>query len=192
MRVQRLTESGEDIPPHLIAVMNTAAKRREHALTERATFAAVLVTLVRQRCAETGSNRTSRTGLQLRVPVQERPSVRRGFDALIEHGILAMSGEGIGLTARGKIFSAYCRRMRGEHLQGADDVRDDDTLHSLLDAIGGDARFDPDHDIDAVTTLPGRLEEYRLPPRSRMPLLWIVLALLVALVGVLLLARPPH
>ena len=173
--------------------MKTAAKSSEHALTERATFAAVLVTLVRQRCAESGSNRTSRTGLQLRVPVQERPSVRRGFDALIAHGILAMSGEGIGLTARGKVFSAYCRRMRGEQLHGADDVRDDDTLHSLLDAIGGDARFDPDHDIDAVTTLPGRLEEYRVPPqRSRMPLVWIVLALLVTLVGVLLLARPPH
>ena len=175
--------------------MNTAAKSSEHALTERATFAAVLVALVRQRCVETGSNRTSRTGLQLRVPVQERPSVRRGFDALIEHGILAMSGEHIGLTAQGKIFSAYCRRMRAERLHGADDVRDDDTLHRLLDAIGADPRLDPDHDIDdIVSTLPGRLEEYRLPPNpsSRIPLLWIVLALLVALVGVLLLARPPH
>jgi len=174
--------------------MDTATDRSREmeALTERATFAAVLVTLVRQRCAETSTNRTSRTGLQLRVPVHERPAVRRGFDALIEHGILAMVGEDIGLTAQGRVFSAYCRRMRGERLQGHDDVNDADLLGRQLKAIQGDPRFDPDHTIDEVRTLPGRLDGLQAPRRSRAPIVWIAIALLVALVGVLLLARPPH
>src|SRR5262245_12443979 len=115
--------------------MDTATSRslEMEALTERATFAAVLVTLVRQRCVETGSTRISRTGLQLRVPVHERPAVRRGLDALIEHGILAMVGEDIGLTAQGRVFAAYCRRLRGERLQGHDDASDPDLLKRQLD-----------------------------------------------------------
>jgi len=170
----------------------TAKSREMDALTERATFAAVLVTLVRQRCAETGTSRTSRTGLQLRVPVHERPSVRRGFDALIEHGILAMSGEDIGLTAQGRVFAAYCRRLRGDRLHGNEDVRDDEMLKKQLKAIQSDTRFDPDHAIEEVRTLPGRLEELQQPKRSRAPIFWIALALIAAIVGVLLLARPPQ
>jgi len=163
------------------------------ALTERATFAAVLVTLVRQRCVETGASRTSRTGLQLRVPVHERPAVRRGFDALIEHGILAMVGEDIGLTAQGRVFAAYCRRLRGEKLHGHDDVTDAAMLKRQLDAIQADPRFDPDHAIEEASTLPGRLEALTQPPgKKRSPLVWIVLALLIAVIGVFLLARPPH
>lgn len=160
-------------------------------MTERSTFAAVLVTLVRQRCAEAGTQRTSRTGLQARVPVNERPAVRRGFDALIDHGILAMSGEDIGLTVQGRVFSAYCRRMRGERLQGSEDARDAEVLRRQLEAIQADRRFDPDYTLDEVRSLPGRLEEPPSAKRARSPLIWIVLALLIALAGVLLLARPP-
>ena len=159
------------------------------ALSERATFAAVLVTLVRQRCAETGSSRTSRTGLQLRVPVDERPSVRRGFDALIEHGVLGMSGEDIGLTTHGRAFLAYFRRLRGD-VHSVDDLRDPDALNQLLATIDADPRFDPDGDIEEASTLPGRLEQPREPRRAGLPKLWIVLALIVALVGVVLLALP--
>ncbi|HSV61609.1 MAG TPA: hypothetical protein VLJ19_22195 [Variovorax sp.] len=159
------------------------------ALSERTTFAAVLVTVVRQRCAETGSSRTSRTGLQLRVPVDERPSVRRGFDALIEHGVLGMSGEDIGLTAHGLAFMAYYRRQRGD-IHGVEDLRDPDALNHLLASIEGDPRFDPDRDIEEASTLPGRLEEPRDTRRGRLPKLWIVLALIVTLIGVVLLALP--
>lgn len=169
----------------------TSRNREMEAMTERATFAAVLVTLVRQRCAESGTNRTSRTGLQLRVPVHERPAVRRGFDALIDHHILAMSGEDIGLTVQGRVFSAYCRRMRGERLQGTEDARDPEVLRRQLEAIQADKRLDPDYTLDEVRSLPGRLEDPPRQSRSRGPLVWIVLALLIALVGVLLLARPP-
>ena len=162
------------------------------ALTERATFAAVLVTLVRMRCVETGASRTSRTGLQLRVPVHERPAVRRGFDALIEHGILAMVGEDIGLTAQGRVFAAYCRRLRGEKLQGHDDVTDAETLKRQLEAIQSDPRFDAEH-ADEVSTLPGRLEALAQPARKKhSPLVWIVLAIVITVIGVFLLARPPH
>lgn len=169
----------------------TSRSRDMEAMTERATFAAVLVTLVRQRCTDAGGNRTSRTGLQLRVPVHERPAVRRGFDALIEHGILVMSGEDIGLTAQGRVFSAYCRRLRGERLHGAEDVQDAGVLRRQLEVIQADPRFDADYTIEEVRSLPGRLEESQRGARSRGPLIWIVLALVIALVGVLLLARPP-
>lgn len=173
--------------------MDTTASRSHDmdAMTERATFAAVLVTLVRQRCAEAGTPRTSRTGLQMRVPVHERPAVRRGLDALIDHGILGMTGEDIGLTTHGRVFSAYCRRMRGERLHDAEDAREPAMLKRQLDAIQSDPRFDPDYSLDEARSLPGRLEELPRQRRGRGPLIWIVLALLIALVGVFLLARPP-
>lgn len=158
-------------------------------LSERVTFAAVLVTLVRQRCAETSSSRVSRTGLQLRVPVVERPAVRRGLDALIEHGILGTVGEDIGLTAHGNVFLAYCRRLRGD-MHGIEDLRDPDTLQHLLSQIEADSRFDPDGTIEEVQTLPGRLEVSRNERPPHAPTFWIVLALIVALVGVVLLALP--
>ncbi|SFM57341.1 hypothetical protein SAMN05444747_106279 [Variovorax sp. OV329] len=176
--------------------MDTAASRNREmeALTERATFAAVLVTLVRQRCVETNANRTSRTGLQLRVPVHERPAVRRGFDALIDHGILAMVGEDIGITAQGRVFVAYCRRLRGEKLQGHDDVNDSDQLRRQLEAIQTDRRFDPDHAIEEASTLPGRLEALQQQTKAKRhsPLVWIILAIIIALLGVALLVRLPH
>lgn len=174
--------------------MDTATDRSREmeALTERATFAAVLVTLVRQRCVETNATRTSRTGLQLRVPVHERPAVRRGFDALIEHGILAMVGEDIGLTAQGRVFAAHFRRLRGEKLRGHEDTNEPDLLRRQLQAIQADPRFDPDHAIEEASTLPGRLDPLGPPKRSRAPIVWIAIALFIALVSVLLIARPPH
>jgi hypothetical protein len=148
-------------------------------LSQRATFAAVLVTLVRQRCAETGATRTSRTGLQLRVPV----------DALIDHGLLGTSGEDIGLTAHGRILLSCYRRQRGD-TTAADDLREPATLHEVLAAVERDARFDPDGAIAEAQTLPGRLEELRGERRRRLPGIWIVLAAIVALIGVVLLALP--
>ena len=64
-------------------------------------------------------------------------------------------------------------------------------LRRQLEVIQADPRFDADYTIEEVRSLPGRLEESQRGARSRGPLIWIVLALVIALVGVLLLARPP-
>jgi len=162
------------------------------ALNDRIGYAEMLLTLVRQRCAEAGSNRTSRTGLQLRVPVDERPSVRRGLDALIDHGVLGISGGDIGLTMQGRAFLAYCRRLRGEP-NGPGDLRDMNTLQQMVVAIEDDVRLDSDQTPDEVRTLPGRLDDHRIERRpSRSSRLWIAIALAVALICVVLLAQPPR
>ncbi len=162
------------------------------ALNERLGFAEMLVTLVRQRCAETGATRTSRTGLQLRVPVDERPSVRRGLDALIDLGVLGANGEDIGLTVNGRTFLAYCKRLRGEPT-GPNELRDLNVVHRIVTSIEEDARLDSDQSPDEVRTLPGRLEEeFRDRQKPGTSRLWIVIALILALVGVVLLALPPR
>ncbi|HYP85610.1 hypothetical protein [Variovorax sp.] len=161
------------------------------ALNERIGFAEMLVMLVRQRCADSGSNRTSRTGLHLRVPVDERPSVRRGLDALIEHGVLGTSGGDIGLTLQGRAFLAYCRRLRGEP-HGPGDLNDLDTVHRLVTAIEDDERLDSDQTPDEVRTLPGRLEEHRERKRSGSFRFWVMLAVVLAVLCVVLLALPPR
>lgn len=160
------------------------------ALTERATFAGVLVTLVRQRCAETGTSRTSRTGLQLRVPVEERPAVRRGLDALIEHGLLGSSGGDIGLTARGLVLLEHYRRLSARQTHAGDEGRGESNLREVLSVVEGDSRFDPDHTIEAVSTLPGRFEQYGATRRhSRMGKVWLVFGLIVMLVAAALYLR---
>ena len=77
------------------------------SLTDREAFASVLTTLVLERCMASRSTETSRIELQESVPGNERSYVRRGLDALVEHGALAMSGDDIGFTHEGSAFLAY-------------------------------------------------------------------------------------
>ena len=132
------------------------------ALSDRETLAGVLLTLVRERSTATGGSKTSRTGLQASVPVGERPGVRRGLDALLEHGLLAMSGEDIGLTAKGKLFLAHVQRARGQSPTAQDtDDKSPTVLSAILSAIEADDRLSPQGSMDEVRTLPARLEGYR-------------------------------
>jgi hypothetical protein len=149
-------------------------------LTERGTVAAVLATLVRQRCAAAGTARTSRTGLQAAVPVSERPSVRRGIDALIEQGLLTVSGEDIGFSPKGKVFMAHIQRLRGE-LTTPEPASDRDAAKTMLDAVEQDPRFDPGRDIEDVRTLPGRLEGYRAARQPRFAKVLMLAALVYLL-----------
>lgn len=149
-------------------------------LTDRQTVAAVLAMLVRSRSVAAGSSKTSRTGLQASVPVNERPSVRRGIDALIEHGIFVMSGEDIGFTSRGKIFLAHVQRSRGETPSAYEhDDRHPALLEAMLSAIDADERLTPQGSVDEVRTLPARLEGYREARTSRFSKSWVVLGGLV-------------
>lgn len=132
------------------------------ALSDHETVAGVLMMLVRQRAGASGASKTSRTGLQASVPVNERPGVRRGLDALLEHGLLVMSGEDIGVTAKGKLFLAHVQRARGETPTADEhDDKSPATLAAILVAIDGDERLDPQGPLDDVRTLPARLEGYR-------------------------------
>ncbi len=144
------------------------------ALTDRATFAGVLAQLVRNRCAS-GADRTSRTGLQSTVPVNERPAVRRGIEGLIDAGALAVHGEDIGFTPDGWQFLAYVQRAQGQKVAVERHHEDAQALQRLLEKIEQDTRFEPYRDIEDVRTLPARLENYRSHRRgSRMPIGWLV------------------
>lgn len=132
------------------------------ALSDPETVAGVLIMLVRQRSAGAAGGKTSRTGLQASVPVNERPGVRRGLDALLEHGLLAMSGEDIGLTAKGRLFLAYVQRARGETPTSYEhDDKSPAQLSAILAAIDAEDRLSPQGPIDDVRTLPARLDGYR-------------------------------
>ena len=138
------------------------------ALSDHETVAGVLMTLVRQRVASSGGGKTSRTGLQASVPVNERPGVRRGLDALVEHGLLVMSGEDIGLTAKGKLFLAHVQRARGETPTAHEhDDKSPAVLAAVLQAIDAEERLSPQGPIDDLRTLPARLEGYRADRSSR-------------------------
>jgi len=130
-----------------------------NALTDRATFAGVLAQLVRNRCAS-GANRTSRTGLQATIPVSERPAVRRGVEALIEAGVLAIHGEDIGLTPDGSQFLAHVQRAQGRKSDLERHQEDAVALQRVLEAVEHDERFEP-YSMEDVRTLPARLENYR-------------------------------
>ncbi|HEY2256677.1 MAG TPA: hypothetical protein VGI11_13650 [Variovorax sp.] len=162
------------------------------ALTDRQTVAAVLATLVRSRTAAAVSGKTSRTGLQASVPVSERPSVRRGIDALIELGVLAMSGEDIGFTTKGKMFLASIQRARDETPTVYEqDDKDSAHLAALLGAIDEDERFTPYRSVDEMRTLPSRLEggssnSARGPRLSRS---WLVMGGLAAVAAAVALLR---
>lgn len=137
------------------------------SLTEREAFAGVLGSLVHQRCIATQTQRTSRTGLQLTVPVDERPYVRRGLDALIDHGVLVMTGEDIGFTPQGNVFLTFVANVQ-QHAQTVEqDIAGHPVLTPLLKAIARDDRLEPPRPIEEIRTLPARLEGYRARREKR-------------------------
>lgn len=144
-------------------------------LTERETFASTLADLVLKRCIAGNVARTSRTGLQATVPVSERPYVRRGIDALIDLGILAMSGEDVGFTPVGNVFLAYVSNVKDRSATLEEDVRDHPTLADLLAGIEADPRLALPKPLEEVQTLPSRLEGARKPKRTRFLGAWIML-----------------
>ena len=158
--------------------------------SDRETVAGILAMLVRERSAASGGSKTSRTGLQASIPVNERPAVRRGLDALLEQGLLAMSGEDIGFTSKGKLFLAYIQRSRGEKPTGYEhDDSSAGVLASILSAIEQDARFAPPGPIEDMRTLPARLEGYRAARRPRLAKRWIVAGGLAAAAAAFALLR---
>ena len=154
-------------------------------LTEREAFAGVLIGMVMERCREARSPKTSRTGLQLTVPVAERPSVRRGLDALIEHGGLSILGETIGLTPVGQLLAQRTANGNTDHMS-LDGHEERVLLQPLLSAIANDDRLLPNRPLDEVRTLPARLENYQAH-RSGDGVLssWLFWVALVAVVGAL-------
>lgn len=160
------------------------------ALSDRETFTGVLITLVRQRSAVSGGSKTSRTGLQASVPVNERPAVRRGLEALLEHGLLAMSGEDIGLSAKGKLFMAHVRRARGETPTSYEhDDKSQAILSAILGAIEADDRLRPQGSMDDVRTLPARLDGYRANRAPRFSKALLVMGGLAAAAAAFVLLR---
>lgn len=154
------------------------------ALTDRETVAGVLAMLVRERCATASGRKTSRTGLQSSIPVSERPSVRRGLDALVERGILAMNGEDIGFTSKGKVFLAYVQRAKDMAPTNYEqDESDPAVLAQLLTLIEDDPRFEPARPLDEVRMLPARIDGFRKARNSRLGKKWLVLGGLAAAVA---------
>ncbi|MDM0115965.1 hypothetical protein QTI66_27700 [Variovorax sp. J22R133] len=155
----------------------------KRGISDRESVAGVLVMLVCSRLIKSRSSKTSRTGLHALVPVSERASVRRGLIALIDHGLLAMSGEDIGFTLNGRLFLAHVQRAH--HPSRAADRPDEPDpvdIDSILDAIDGDDRFDPQGPVEDVQSLPARLQVERKPKprRSGFPTKWFVFACLFA------------
>jgi len=131
--------------------------------------------MLRTRLQATHADRTLRTALQSSVPVSERPAVRRGLDALLDHGILAMNGEFIGFSSRGRMYLAHVQQALGQTPSAYE--HDDDSpavLAALIEAIEQDERFEPYTSIEEVQSLPARLES--LGPKRRSPsrLRWLV------------------
>ena len=152
-------------------------------LTDRESFASVLTTLVLERCMASRSTETSRIELQDSVPGNERSYVRRGLDALVEHGALTMSGDDIGFTHEGSAFLAYVASVERE----ADEEEDPDAhaaVVPLLTLIAQDARLAPPKRIEDIQTLPGRLEGYRATRQSSLFNRWTLLLAIVVVLGV--------
>ncbi|MBU1444256.1 MAG: hypothetical protein KJ832_23580 [Gammaproteobacteria bacterium] len=158
-------------------------------LTEQENFAKVLAGLVSQRCTESRRPKTSRTGLQSLVPVQERPYVRRGLDALIEHGVLATAGEDIGLAPKGVAFMAFVAGVEQQSPTVEADVKGHGVLQPLLAAIAQDERLAPPKPVDEIRTLPARLEPFKPARKSGVINKWTIALGATAAVGVLILFR---
>ncbi len=157
------------------------------SLTDREAFASVLTTLVLERCMASRSTETSRIELQESVPGNERSYVRRGLDALVEHGALAMSGNDIGFTHEGSAFLAYVasvERASDDHNDSDEDPDAHAAVVPLLTLIAQDARLAPPKRIEDIQTLPGRLEGYRATKQSGWLNRWTLLLAIVVVLGV--------
>ena len=158
------------------------------SLTDREAFASVLTTLVLERCMAARSTETSRIELQESVPGNERSYVRRGLDALVEHGALTMSGDDIGFTHEGSAFLAYVASVERD----PEDDEDPDAhaaVVPLLTLIAQDARLAPPKRIEDIQTLPGRLEGYRATKHSGLLNRWTVLLAIVVVLGIVVFTR---
>lgn len=161
--------------------MSSIVKRE---ISEREAVAGVLVSLVHSRLVKGGSSKTLRTGLHASVPVSERAAVRRGLIALMDHGVLAMSGEDIGFTHRGRLLLAYVQRAHTK--ARAVDERNGqrpDEIDSMLAAIDRDDRLDPQGHVEDVQSLPARLHTAREARQSAFSAKWIACACLLAVAG---------
>ena len=161
-------------------------------ISDREAVAGVLVKLVLSRLSQGRSSKTLRTGLHASVPVSERASVRRGLVALIDHGVLAMSGEDIGFTSKGRLLLAYVQREHPHpHPRTPDDHVDPSPvgIESLLAGIDRDDRFDPQGSVEVVQSLPARLQVERKARRSSFSAGWVAFACLLAVAGAYALGR---
>ena len=162
--------------------MSTQRSSSLGALSPNAVFAVVLARMVRDRCKSEKRGTTLRTGLQATVPVNERPYVRRGLDALIEHGVLALSGENIGLTRAGLMLLETATNPQSA---GAEE----ESMRALHLALDAEERLVPLRSMDEILTLHGRLEgatQQRAGPSSRRSTLVLLLLLLVVAAAVAL------
>ena len=154
-------------------------------LTTRETFAGVLTGLVQARCNATRTARISRTGLQSEVPVQERPAVRRGLDALVDHGILSQTAHGLGITPLGEEFARHVTQAGQRNGPAARPApTPNPQLSAALSALQAEDRLDPTQPFEDLHTLPARLENFRA---QRAPAFWryaaVLLLILVAVVA---------
>jgi len=141
---------------------------------DRVAVATVLLRLVRGSIARNNSDKTSRTALHASVPVSERASVRRGLVALIDHGVLAMSGEDIGFTSRGRLLLTRVlprRDAQSSPARRGEQYRAE--VATVLTAIARDERFDPQGPIEELESLPARLAVARTVKRTRLLPRWL-------------------
>ena len=155
----------------------------ERPASHRRAVAEALVTLIRQRLVAGRTSTILRTSLHSKVPVSERPDVRRGLDGLVERGVLAQSGEYIGFTAKGRLFLAYVqqRHTRSPASSHEFDGEAVKTIAALLREIDEDSRFEPYGDAEAVESLPARLKAELAPRKPLLNARLVVLAFLLVL-----------
>ncbi|VWX59294.1 conserved hypothetical protein [Burkholderiales bacterium 8X] len=172
-----LATTGRPVHPSQTAAMSL--QNNKDPVSDNVQFAVVLAGLVRDRCKSEQAKVTLRTGLQASVPVNERPYVRRGLDALIDHGVLTLSGENIGLSRLGQVLLDQAAETRQPTAANHADTA---SVQVLREALANDDRLEPARPIQDIMTLPGRLEGYRDRRREaarRSPLLLLLLAVLL-------------
>ncbi|MET0542601.1 MAG: hypothetical protein ABWZ88_12680 [Variovorax sp.] len=148
-------------------------------LTVQETFATVLTRLVQQRCTEQRTQRISRSALQTAVPVDERPTVRRALDALVDAGILAQNTNELGLTPAGSAFLSFAGKLER---RVPTEPEQDDSMRAVLAALQEDERLAPRQELESIRTLPARLETLEA---RRQPAFWrnaLILMLVVIVI----------
>ncbi|VWX62450.1 conserved hypothetical protein [Burkholderiales bacterium 8X] len=118
------------------------------------------------RCVALRKTEVPRSELQDGVQPSERAFVRRGLDALVDHGLLFAAGKQIGFNAEGKDYLAFF-----QWAQEADATEPVPERHAIVDplraVIDDDPRLAPSRSsFDQLQTLPGRLESYREARRT--------------------------